>query len=165
MEIAAERKAEIKRKPVGDRAVLLEFGSRIEEAVNCRVMSWERRIRRAGIEGIVELVPAFTSLLVCYDPLVTDYRRVSEAVQRLETGMEQDEQTAGKLVEIPVCYGGAFGEDLSFVAEHAGLTEEEVIGIHSGRDYRIYMLGFLPGFPYLGGLDERIATPLSLIHI
>ena len=66
---------------------------------------------------------------------------------------------AGRLVEIPVCYGGDFGEDLGFVAAHGGLTEEEVIRIHSGRDYRIYMLGFLPGFPYLGGLDSRLFTP------
>ena len=65
----------------------------------------------------------------------------------------------GRLVTIPVCYGGDFGPDLPFVAKHAGLTEAEVIALHTGREYRIYMLGFLPGFPYLGGLDERLFTP------
>lgn len=114
----------------------------------------------AAIPGVVETVPAFASLLIFYDPLVTEYDAVAAAVQKLAQAPDSDTAAEeGRLVEIPVCYGGAFGPDLPFVAEHAGLTETEVIRLHAGRDYPIYMLGFLPGFPYLGGLDERLFTP------
>jgi len=146
-------------KPVGDRAVLLEFGDQINEEINRMVMQAAGRIGRAGITGLQEMVPAFASLLICYDPLVTDYRELAEQIDPLVSGITAGTVQTGRLVEIPVCYGGIYGEDLAFVARHAGLSEEEVIRIHSGRDYRIYMLGFLPGFPYLGGMDERIFTP------
>lgn len=146
-------------KPVGDRAVLLEFGDQINEEINRMVMQAAGRIGRAGIAGLQEMVPAFASLLICYDPLATDYRKLAEQIDPLVSGITAGTVQTGRLVEIPVCYGGIYGEDLAFVARHAGLSEEEVIRIHSGRDYRIYMLGFLPGFPYLGGLDERIFTP------
>lgn len=150
---------EIKIKPVGDRAVLLEFGDRIEEEINRMVMQAASRLEASGITGLLELVPAFSSLLVCYDPLQTDARELSGRIRPIVSGIAAGTAETGKLVEIPVCYGGIYGEDLTFVAKHAGLSEEEVIKIHSGRDYRIYMLGFLPGFPYLGGMDERIFTP------
>lgn len=98
--------------------------------------------------------------MVTYDPLLTDYETLAAALQRLAAAPDDGGAAGeGRLVTIPVCYGGAFGPDLPFVAEHAGLTETEVIRLHAGREYRIYMLGFLPGFPYLGGLDERLFTP------
>jgi len=98
-------------------------------------------------------------VLVCYDPLITDYDLLSSRLEKLSKTVAPGKKSGGRLVEIPVCYGGESGPDLSFVAEHAGRKEREVIYIHSSRDYRIYMLGFLPGFPYLGGLDKRIHTP------
>lgn len=162
-------------KPAGDRAVMAILGNSVSELVNGKVMELHEKLRRiqdgtrTGTQtGILESVPAFASLLVCYDPLVTDYQQVCAVIRGLEAepGQESapERRSAGTLgpgrtVEIPVCYGGSYGEDLAYVAEHAGLTEEEVIGIHCGRTYRIYMLGFLPGFPYLGGLDERLFTP------
>lgn len=146
-------------KAVGDRGVLLELGETIDEAVNCRVMELNRKINASYIEGITETVPAFCSVLVCYDPLITDYDLLSSRLEELSKTVSFRKKSAGRIVEIPVCYGGDLGPDLSFVAEHAGRKEQEVIRIHSGRDYRIYMLGFLPGFPYLGGLDKRIHTP------
>ena len=109
---------------------------------------------------MVETVPAFASLLITYDPLVTEYDTIADAVKKLADADGADAAAGeGRLVTIPVCYGGDFGPDLPFVAQHAGLTEEEVIALHAGREYQIYMLGFLPGFPYLGGLDERLFTP------
>lgn len=146
--------------PVGDTGLLASFEQRIAQSVGAAVAALNARVAAAAIPGVVETVPAFASLLIFYDPLVTEYDAVADAVQKLaqapggDTAVEE-----GRLVEIPVCYGGTFGPDLPFVAEHAGLTEKEVMELHAGREYRIYMLGFLPGFPYLGGLDERLFTP------
>ena len=139
--------------PVGDTGLLVSFEQRIAQSVGAAVAALNTRVAAAAIPGVVETVPAFASLLIFYDPLVTEYDAVAAAVQKLAQAPVSDTAAEeGRLVEIPVCYGG-------FVAEHAGLTEKEVIELHAGREYRIYMLGFLPGFPYLGGLDERIFTP------
>ena len=146
--------------PVGDTGLLASFEQRIAQSVGAAVAALNTRVAAAAIPGVVETVPAFASLLIFYDPLVTEYDAVAAAVQKLAQAPDSDTAAEeGRLVEIPVCYGGAFGPDLPFVAEHAGLTETEVIRLHAGRDYPIYMLGFLPGFPYLGGLDERLFTP------
>ena len=146
-------------RPVGACGALAVLGSRISETTGARVAALEQAVHRSSIAGIIETVPAFASLLVRYDPLRTDYDGVSAALYRLAEDIEAENVQSGRTVEIPVCYGGAYGEDLPAVAWHAGLSEEEVIRLHSGRTYRIYMLGFLPGFPYLGGLDERLFTP------
>lgn len=146
-------------KPVGGCAVLACFGTEIREEVNAQVMALAAALTAASPEGMVEAVPSFAALLVRYDPLRTDCAAISQAVREAAAHCTQTAARTGKLVEIPVCYGGKYGEDLPFIAQHAGLSEDEVIALHSGRDYRIYMLGFLPGFPYLGGLDERLHTP------
>ena len=143
----------------GDSALLIVFGSEVSEETNRLVASAARRIRAQEIPGVTDMIPAFVSLLVCYDPLVVSY----DALRiRLETVMETEteaKETTRRVFEIPVCYGGEYGPDLADIASHAGLTEREVIDIHTSRDYLVYMLGFLPGFCYLGGLDERIHTP------
>lgn len=135
------------------------FEQRIAEEVSREVMALADALKTLENEGIRETVPAFASLLVYYDPLKLDYGTLEQKIRTLAGRNGKKAGTAGKTVKIPVCYGGRYGEDLRDVAEHANLSEEEVVRIHSGRDYRIYMLGFLPGFPYLGGLDERLFTP------
>lgn len=146
--------------PVGDHALLAAFEQHISPEIGAAVAALNARVAAAKLPGAGETVPAFASLMLTYDPLVTDYDTLAAALQKLADAPEHGSTAAaGRCVTIPVCYGGDFGPDLPFVAQHAGLTQQEVVKLHSGRDYRIYMLGFLPGFPYLGGLDERLFTP------
>lgn len=149
----------VKILPAGDSALCVEFGNTISEESNGRVMALEAAVQAAKIPGIVETVPTYRSLLVCYDPCAIQYKKLTRLLTRLAHRCGAASATLGRVVEIPVCYGGAYGEDLADVAEHAGLTAEEVVRLHSSRDYRIFMLGFLPGFAYLGGMDKRLATP------
>lgn len=147
-------------KPVGDCAVLVVFEQRIAPEIGEQVSMLNARITAAKIQGVIETVPAFASLMICFDPITTDHDAIAEAIRKIASEkLMQTQKESGNLVEIPVCYGGAYGPDLEFVAKHAGMTPQEVISLHSAREYRIYMLGFLPGFPYLGGLDERLFTP------
>ena len=150
---------EIDIRPAGACGALAVLGSRISETTGAEVSALDRAVRVAHLPGFIEAVPAFASLLVRYDPLRTDYDSVCAALHRIAGDLAGANAQAGRTVDVPVCYGGPYGEDLPAVARHAGLSEEEVIRLHSGRTYRIYMLGFLPGFPYLGGLDERLFTP------
>lgn len=143
----------------GDSALVIEFGDQISPQINERVRGMYLAIEQAKLPAVVSLTPTYRSLLVQYNPLVTPYRAMLEALQKLEGNLGKMELPEPKVLEIPTLYGGECGPDLEFVCENSGLSREEVIHIHSSRAYLIYMLGFAPGFPYLGGMDERIATP------
>ncbi len=150
---------DIKLKIVGDSAVLLQFEEKIEPQINAAISSIVTMIKEQQVEGVIDMIPAFCSLLINYDSRIISYEEISK---RLLAIMEMDiaTESAAKVVyEIPVCYGGEYGPDMQNVMDNANLSEEEVIQIHTSEDYLIYMLGFLPGFTYLGGLDERIHTP------
>jgi len=123
------------------------------------VHALDRAIRRERMAGILDLVPAYRSLLVCYDPLRVSASRLRDHVAVLLQHLPEAGGTSGRVVRIPTCYGGEFGPDLSFVAAHAHLAPADVIEIHASVDYLVYMMGFSPGFTYLGGMPERIATP------
>ena len=150
--------------PAGDSALLIEFGDSIDYAINARVYALQRAIEASDInDAVEEFVPSYRSLLVEYDVtkfLHAEMRgRVAELVEHTAaptTSIVDSDQDAH---QIPVTYGGELGPDLETVAKHAGLSVDEVISIHSGADYHVFMLGFAPGFPYLGGMDERIACP------
>lgn len=148
----------------GDSAVCVEFGNEISIEVNNKVSSFQKIIEEemsAGhLKGVVETIPAFCSIMICYDPEVIWYEDLEASLRGLlDRELPAAAGGSRRLVEIPVCYGGELGPDLKDVAEHAGITEEEVIKLHSGRNYLIYMMGFLPGFAYLGGLDSRLEIP------
>lgn len=143
--------------PHGDRAVDLVFENRISPEVNARVQAYCLAITRAGKDGILGCIPAYRTLTVEYDPLRLTYGQVCLFLRSLS--VPEKEEKNGMLVTIPVCYGGDFGPDLKAVAKHAGLPEKEIIRRHTAPDYPVYMLGFRPGFPYLGGLDPAIACP------
>ena len=143
----------------GDTALLIEFGKEINPETNRKITALVQLMREQHIEGIVDVIPAFCSLLINYDPRVLSYEELKERMEHLLKMETKTEATRKRIFEIPVCYGGEYGPDIENIAEHAGLSVDEVIKIHSSKDYLIYMLGFLPGFTYLGGLDERIHTP------
>ena len=143
----------------GDSALLIEFGKEINPETNRKITAIVQLMREQHIEGIVDVIPAFCSLLINYDPRVLSYEELKERMENLLKMETKTETTRKRIFEIPVCYGGEYGSDIDNIAEHAGLSVNEVIKIHSSKDYLIYMLGFLPGFTYLGGLDERIHTP------
>jgi KipI family sensor histidine kinase inhibitor len=141
--------------PCGDAALVVQFGEEIDPALNARVLALDARVAQ-GIPGVIETVPTYRSLLVHYDPTATDYRTLGEALLGLSANLPET-PTEGRLWRIPVVYGGEFGIDLESVAAHHGITTDELIRRHSAPIYRVYMMGFLPGFAYLGGLDPSIA--------
>lgn len=143
----------------GDSALNLEFADAISAETSAKIRNAADALAADPIEGVIELIPTFCSLMVCYDPLVIGFDELSAQLRNRLDDVGTTEVGTRRIVTIPVCYGGDFGPDMGKVVEHSGLTEEEVIAIHSGHDYLIDMLGFLPGFAYLGGLDERLHTP------
>lgn len=150
---------EIKILTAGDSSILIEFGNEISLEINEKITATVQLIKEQHIEGVIDMIPAFCSLLINYDPRIITYKQIKKRINdliKMETKTEQAEKC---VIEIPVCYGGEYGPDMETVMKHAGMSEEEVIKLHSSKDYLIYMLGFLPGFSYLGGLDERLHTP------
>ena len=146
--------------PVGDRAISIDFGQVIDPTINRHIRQTIERIKELQLDGILELVPTYCALLVEYDAMLYSYSEICNIIEpTLEEGMANTTNELVTVVEVPTVYGGEFGPDLSFVASHNHLSEDEVISIHSGTDYLVYMLGFIPGFTYLGGMDLRIATP------
>ena len=146
--------------PVGDRAISIDFGQVIDPTINRHIRQTIERIKELQLDGIIELVPTYCALLVEYDAMLYSYSEICNIIEpTLEEGMTNTTNELVTVVEVPTVYGGEFGPDLRFVASHNHLSEDEVISIHSGTDYLVYMLGFIPGFTYLGGMDSRIATP------
>jgi len=143
----------------GDKAFFIEFGNAVAPALQHRVQRLMLVIRSEIIPGLVEAIPTYRSLLIHYDPLQTSFKELKDKLESLEQRLEDSEFPKPKVTEIPAVYGGEYGPDLEFVAKHNGLTPEEVVQIHTSTTYLIYMIGFLPGQPYLGGMSSRIATP------
>lgn len=146
-------------RPSGDRCVLAVYGQTIDEAVNDKVQRMATLLRRRKPAGIEAVVGSYCTLAVHYHPLQMSFAKVADLLRNLEQELAATTASSPKTVDIPVCYGGDFGPDLGFVAAHCGLSEEEVIDRHSSLGYRIYAIGFAPGFCYLGGLDQQLHTP------
>lgn len=147
--------------PLGDNAVVLEFGQEIDEAVVMRVRALAAALEHNPPAGVTDVVPAFTSVTVFYDlARIGGYDQLcAELRTRAGRAMSRPPFEVGKVVEIPVCYGGDFGPDLAAVAERANLSPEAAAELHQRGEYRVHAIGFLPGFPYLGGLSARLRTP------
>lgn len=143
----------------GDCAVCVEFGNEISPEINRKIRAFKIAVEKAAIEGIVETVPTYRSLLVVYKPEMIRFRELTERFEGILSSMDSIQIPPPSVIEIPVLYGGEMGPDLENVAAHNGKTPEEVIKIHTSEEYLIYMLGFIAGFPYLGGMSKEIATP------
>ncbi len=144
-------------REAGDAALLVELGPAIDERVNARAIALARAIRQAAIPGVRDVVSTYRSVAVFFHPLRTQLEELSAMIERAPDDPRRGFKA--RTVDVRVAYGGVHGPDLGAVARHAGLTESEVVARHASRDYAVFMLGFMPGFPYLGGLDSAIAMP------
>lgn len=142
-----------------DCSFCVEFGNEISEQINEQVRAYTMAVEAAGIEGVTELVPTYRSVTVHYKPEIIGWNSLYNKLSKLTESLSSAEFPPAETIRIPVLYGGEYGPDLASLAEAHGLKEEEVIELHTAPDYLIYMMGFLPGFCYLGGLDKKIATP------
>ena len=136
---------------------MVKFGEAIDPEVNARLCGLAAAVAASGLP-VTDAAPSYASLLVCYDPLRISRREMISALKALDTGGSAG-SSSSVLHRIPVYYGGENGPDMENVCRHTGLTPEEVVRLHSAPEYTVFMVGFLPGFPYLGGMDPKLETP------
>jgi KipI family sensor histidine kinase inhibitor len=148
-----------KFRHAGDCGLLVEYGDTIDLAVHQKIRSMVHILKMTPLPGVREVIPAYRSILVRYDPLRIKPSELETHLIMLGDKIEFTCFPRPRTIDIPVCYGGEFGPDLADVAEHNALSVEDVIQIHTEAVYLIYMVGFSPGFPFLGGLSERLHTP------
>ena len=142
--------------PAGDCALVAEFGREIDENINNRVHALAQWLNSRSIRGIKEVLPTFRSLMIVYDPCRISYKRLTKLLSQYSFSDSSEQAAQKQIIKVPCCYDGP---DMADMEQLTGLSREEIISIHSGVDYKIYMMGFLPGFVYLGGLDKRIHAP------
>jgi len=142
--------------PLGDQALLVNFEQLIDVDTHLKVMNLTIGLKQAAIEGVRFVSPAYCSLTVGYDPNTLSYRKLAGKIKQLANKPVPDQEAEGKKITVPVCYDEAFGLDLQAISVLSGVSTEEVIELHSNQIYRVYMLGFLPGFPYLGVVPPKL---------
>jgi len=158
--------------PLGESAILIEFGKKIHPDIHRKIKTLAQYLDQHPFHGMIEYVLAFSSITVFYNPVEVrslkrndvkedelSYGIVEATLREILSKLNNLAEDKQRIVEIPVCYGGEFGPDLQYVADHNSLTTDEVIKIHSSAEYLVYMIGFAPGFPYLGGMSNEISAP------
>lgn len=143
----------------GDKSLVVEFGNSISPEINAKIRSMVQALDKQKISGINEIIPTYRSILVLYDPLIIEFNNLVDKLKTIESSLKDSNESQIRIIELPTVYGGEYGPDIEFVAKHNNLSKQEVIDIHTSRDYLVYMLGFTPGFSYLGGMSEKIETP------
>jgi KipI family sensor histidine kinase inhibitor len=143
----------------GDSAIVVEFEALIDPAVNAQAIALAEAVQAAGVAGVRDIVPTYRSVAIHFDPLRTDINALTGHVDRALASGGSAPRASRSPIRIPVCYGGEFGPDLQAVAAYAGCSEQTVVLAHTASTYRVFMLGFVPGFAYLGIVDQRIAMP------
>lgn len=145
--------------PSGDSVFLVRFGDEISEEINRKLRVYFLVLEKENVPGIIECIPSYTDLMVLYDPLLIRYKDLLIRLKEIAKNCDKVDIPEARTVEIPVLYGAKFGEDIQDVVVHTGLSEKEIVEYHSQKEYLVYMLGFTPGFCYLGGMNPKIATP------
>lgn len=146
-------------KMTGDTSVAVVFGDEISYELNKKIRNFDEALAESKIAGIYETVPTYCTLMIHYAPEAIRFEELCKKLEALLSVSHETRESKAVVMEIPVLYGGEYGPDLEYVAQYHGLTTDEVISLHSGNEYLIYMLGFTPGFAYMGGMEESIATP------
>ncbi|MCA0988884.1 5-oxoprolinase subunit PxpB [Guptibacillus algicola] len=144
--------------PLGEAAVKLSYNEEVSPSLTSRIQAFCRELASINIDGITEWVPAYDSVTVYYEPWTHTYAELTEILEDI-TAVAIEESHKKMIVTIPTLYGGEYGPDLEDLAKQKRMQHEDIIKIHTNEDYLVNMIGFLPGFPYLSGLDERIAAP------
>lgn len=144
----------------GDKSIVVEFGDIIDEEINRKVINLMKSIEKSSLSDyIYEMIPTYRSLMIIYNPLKIEFNNLINTVKDMESNLEILEKHEKNIVKVPVLYGNDFGPDIETVAKHNGLKIEDVIKLHSEAEYLVYMLGFTPGFTYLGGMNNKLETP------
>ncbi|RDW15488.1 5-oxoprolinase subunit PxpB [Oceanobacillus chungangensis] len=143
----------------GDMGLRVQLGKTISKETNEKIRSLALCLEKEKISGVIEWIPTYTAISISYDPYIISYDKLKNRIEDFREQMVSVKLPPAMVVHIPVCYGGEYGPDLETVAKHNGINVEDVINLHADVDYLIYMMGFTPGFPYLGGMSEKIATP------
>lgn len=144
--------------PYGDNGLIIQFGNSITPEMN-QMVRQTKLLLDAKPPGVIEFIPSYNAITVIYDPSTISFMNLKEFVKNKMVGNPNYIHANTKVIDIPVCYGSEFGPDLTFVAEYNSLSTQDVITLHANHNYLIYMIGFTPGFPYLGGMSKRIAAP------
>ncbi|UVT14655.1 MAG: 5-oxoprolinase subunit PxpB [Nitrospira sp.] len=145
--------------PLGDSAITVEFGDEIDPTINARAVAFAQTVVAQHWTGIVDIVSTYRSVTIYYDALQWKSGALADKLKTLPRRVPHDRESQGTLHEIPVLYGGEYGPDLADVAAFARLSPAQAVSLHTSIRYRVYMLGFSPGFPYLGLVPERLAMP------
>ena len=146
-------------EPMGDKAILIKFEQKISSEISAKIRQLTASIEASQNPAVIETIPSYAAVCVIYEPLIMNYDTIKTFLSSLLANVAGNDLLNGVVFEIPVLYNHETGPDLGFISGHSGLCVEEIIKIHTAPEYLIYMLGFAPGFPYLGGMDERIAAP------
>jgi inhibitor of KinA len=146
-------------QPIGDNALKVTYPGEVSPTLNKQIRQFDWRLQAASVDGVIEWVPTFNAVTIYYEPHQITYYKLRDLILNLHKTFGEEQNLQERFIDIPVLYGGSVGPDLQRVAKHNQLSTAHVIKLHQNREYLVYMLGFLPGFPYLGGLDNKIATP------
>lgn len=149
----------IEIKPLGDLAIRVSFGNEISEKIHWNIQQFLFQMTAAKVNGIVEWVPTYNAVAIYYRPEIISFTRLAEKVEAIYKKTSKGTPPQPIVYRIPVYYGGKTGPDLSYIANYHSISDKEVIALHSQKEYLIYMMGFFPGFPYLGGLSQKLAVP------